>query len=210
MSPKETIIFDLGGVLIDWDPRYLYRKIFPTEAEVNWFLETVCTQEWNEQQDAGRSFAKGIEELVLKFPAHENAINAWFDRWEETIGGPKKETVHVLRSIHDMNQYRLYALTNWSAETFPWALSQFDFLSWFDGIVVSGVEKALKPHPEFFHILFDRYSVDPNTAIFIDDNMKNVETAQFLGMESIHFLDAPQLHEELLKRGVLVRDSESK
>ena len=145
----DTIIFDLGAVLIDWNPRYLYRKIFKTEEEISWFLENICTSEWNDEQDAGRSFKEATEVLIAKHPEWEIPIRAWHERWQETIPGPIQGTVDILKTIKESKKYRLYALTNWSAETFPWALDNFDFLHWFEGIVVSGIEKKRKPHPEF-------------------------------------------------------------
>lgn len=198
----DTVIFDLGGVLIDWNPRYLYKKIFNTEEEITWFLENICTPEWNEQQDAGRTFEEATEELVARFPEHELAIRAWYGRWQETIKGSFPETVEILRSIRDSGKYRLYALTNWSAETFPWALQNFEFLHWFEGIVVSGVEKTRKPFPDFYHILLTRYNVQPTKSIFIDDNLKNIEAARSLGIHGIHFRDGGQLRDELKTRGI--------
>ncbi len=203
MSSINTVIFDLGGVLIDWNPRYLYRKIFDTEEEITWFLENVCTAEWNDQQDAGRSFEDATNELVTKFPDHERAIRAWYGRWQETIGGRIQETVELLTEIKESKKYKLYALTNWSAETFPWALENFEFLHWFDGIVVSGIEKSRKPFPEFYQILFDRYQINPAQAIFIDDNHKNVEGALRMGLPSIHFKDPQQVREELINRKII-------
>lgn len=203
MSSINTVIFDLGGVLIDWNPRYLYRKIFKTEEEINWFLENVCTPEWNDQQDAGRSFEEATEELVTKFPEHELAIRAWYGRWNETINGRIHETVALLKEIKESKKYKLYALTNWSAETFPWALDNFEFLHWFEGIVVSGVEKSRKPFPEFYKILFDRYQINPAQAIFIDDNIKNVEGALKVGLPTIHFQSAEQTKKELAKAKVI-------
>jgi 2-haloacid dehalogenase len=203
LSSINTVIFDLGGVLIDWNPRYLYRKIFNTEEEINWFLENVCTPEWNDHQDAGRSFEEATNELIAKFPDHESAIRAWYGRWQETIGGRIHETVELLEEIKASKKYKLYALTNWSAETFPWALANFDFLHWFDGIVVSGVEKTRKPFPEFYKILFDRYQINPAQAIFIDDNIKNVEGALKVGLPTIHFQSAEQTKKELAKAKVI-------
>lgn len=199
----DTIIFDLGAVLIDWNPRYLYRKIFKTEDEITWFLENICTSEWNDEQDAGRSFQEATEELLKKHPDWEVPVRAWYDRWHETIQGPVAGTVDILRNIRDSKTYRLYALTNWSAETFPWALDNFEFLHWFEGIVVSGVEKMRKPFPEFYQILFDRYNVDPRTSIFIDDNIKNIEAGKKLGLTTIHFKSPEQLSEELRLLGIL-------
>ncbi len=198
----DTIIFDLGGVLIDWNPRHLYNKILKGEDEITWFLENVCTPEWNEQQDAGRSFEEATEELVVKFPQYEHAIRAWYGRWQETIGGPIDDTVRILRALKDSKKHRLYALTNWSAETFPWAMERFEFLHWFEGIVVSGVEKTRKPFPEFYHILLNRYRVVPERAIFIDDNLKNIEAARILKIDGIHFQGAKSLNTELLRRGI--------
>ena len=198
-STIDTIIFDLGAVLIDWNPRHLYRKIFKTEEEITWFLENICTHEWNEKQDAGRSFEEATDELLQKFPEHEAAIRAWYGRWQETMNGPIQGTVDILKEIRDSKKYRLYALTNWSEQTFPWALEQFEFLHWFEGIVVSGHEKTRKPFPEFFQILFDRYSVNPANALFIDDSLRNIEGAKLVGLPGIHFQSPEQLKEELGK-----------
>lgn len=205
MAPIETVIFDLGGVLIDWNPRYLYRKIFKTEEEITWFLENICTTEWNEHQDAGRSFEEATHELITHFPHHEQPIRAWYDRWEETIGGSIPDTVDILKTLVDQKSHRLYALTNWSAETFPWAKRTFPFLHWFEGIVVSGEEKNLKPRPEFYRILLDRYDVNPRTALFIDDNLKNVHGAEAVGLTAIHFQNPTQLRATLEERGILRR-----
>ena len=199
----ETVVFDLGGVLIDWNPRYLYRKIYNTEEEVTWFLNNVCTSEWNEQQDAGRSFEEATRELLDKFPDHEAAILAWYGRWQETIGGPLPDTVALLKNIKDNGQHKLYALTNWSAETFPWALDNFSFLHWFEGIVVSGVEKTRKPFPDFYHILLNRYNIHPERTVFIDDNWSNVEGARAVGIHAIHFKNAVQLADELKELSIL-------
>ncbi len=198
MSTKiDTIIFDLGGVLIDWNPRYLYRKIFKTEEEVSWFLENICTSEWNDQQDAGRSFEEATNELIEKHPEYRDPIAAWYARWQETISGPITGTVDILKAVKDSGTFRLYALTNWSAETFPWALENFPFLHWFEGIVVSGVEKSRKPLPEFFQILFDRYQVNPSSSLFIDDNLANIDGAKRLGLNTISFKDPEQLMADL-------------
>lgn len=199
-----TVIFDLGGVLIDWNPRYLYRKIFKTEEEITWFLENICTMEWNEQQDAGRTFEEATRELLRKHPEHEVPIRAWYGRWQETIQGPIHGTVEILKSIRDTKSHRLYALTNWSEETFPWALENFEFLHWFEGIAVSGVEKTRKPFPEFYHLLLNRYKIKAEESIFIDDNFKNIEAARALGIDGIHFLGADSLREELQKRNIKI------
>jgi 2-haloacid dehalogenase len=203
-KPIETIIFDLGGVLIDWNPRYLYRKIFKTEEEITWFLENICTSEWNDAVDAGRSFEEATVELLSKHPAWEVPIRAWYGRWHETIQGPISGTVEILKQVKAANQHRLYALTNWSAEGFPWALNNFEFLHWFEGIVVSGVEKSRKPFPEFYNILFQRYNVKPEQTVFIDDNVKNIVGAKAVGLHTIHFQSPDQLKRELQSHDILV------
>ena len=199
----DTIIFDLGAVLIDWNPRYLYRKIYKTEAEIDWFLENICTHDWNEKQDAGRSFEEATEELLALHPQHEVAIRAWYGRWQETMNGSIQGTVDIFRELKESGHYKIYALTNWSAETFPWALKKFEFLHWFDGIVVSGVEKTRKPFPDFFQILFDRHAINPATALFIDDNLRNIEGGQALGLPGIHFISPEQLKTDFRKMKVI-------
>lgn len=203
MNKIDTVVFDLGGVLIDWNPRYLYRKIFSTEDEITWFMGNICTSEWNDQQDAGRSFADATEHLVKQFPQHEVPIRAWYGRFPETISGAIQPTVDVLTQIKQKKAHRLYALTNWSAESFPWAKDNFEFLSWFEGIVVSGEEKTRKPFPDFYHILFNRYKIDPTRAVFIDDNIHNIKGAKEVGLNTIHFTSAPELEKDLRALGVL-------
>jgi len=205
MTKIDTVVFDLGGVLIDWNPRYLYRKIFKTEEEIEWFIANICTYEWNDHQDAGRSFAEATDELLKKFPQpeHEEPIRAWYGRFPETISGAIQPTVDVLAQIKKKNAHRLYALTNWSAESFPWAKDNFEFLHWFEGIVVSGEEKTRKPFPEFYNILFSRYNIDPARAVFIDDNLKNIKGANEVGLNTIHFTSAAELEKDLKKLGVL-------
>ncbi|HEX7016170.1 MAG TPA: HAD family phosphatase [Cyclobacteriaceae bacterium] len=203
MNAIDTVIFDLGGVLIDWNPRYLYRKIFKTDEEIEWFLGNICTAEWNDLQDEGRSFAEATEELIARHPEWEMPIRAWYDRWEETISGPIDGTVEILRTVRSSN-HNLYALTNWSSESFPIALKKFDFLNWFDGIVVSGVEKMRKPDPRFFRVLFDRYTVEPGRSVFIDDNEKNIHAGRELGLNVIRFVSPEQLRTDLTKLGIVV------
>ena len=138
MKKIDTIVFDLGGVLIDWNPDYVYKHIFPNETERKWFYDNICTPDWNEEQDAGRSLGEGTEHLVKKFPEHETSIRAYYGRWKEMLGGPIHETVEIFRQLKFHTDLKLYALTNWSAETFPVALELYDFLHWFDGRLVSG------------------------------------------------------------------------
>lgn len=198
-----TIIFDLGAVLIDWNPRYMYRTIFNDEAEMERFLADVTTSDWNEEQDAGRSLEAGTQFLVNKHPAHEKNIRAFYSRWDEMLGEAFHDVVEIFKQLKESNRYKIYALTNWSAETFPVALERFDFLHWFDGIVVSGTEKMRKPTPEFYHILLDRYQVNPLEALFIDDNYRNILAAEKIGIQCIHFTSAEKLREKLHSIGTL-------
>lgn len=199
----DTLIFDLGNVLIDWNPRYLYRKLFATEEEVDYLMNNVTTLDWNEEQDAGRSLAEGTEWLVARHPEHEEAIRAYYGRWTETLGGAIEDSVRILRELKESGDYRLYALTNWPAELFPIALDRFDFLGWFDGRLVSGEEKIRKPDPRFFELLRSRYDVDFLRSVFIDDNYRNVEAALAEGLDTIWFQSPLQLREELADRGIL-------
>ena len=198
-----TIIFDLGGVLIDWNPDYLYQKLIPNEQERATFLRTITTPDWNEEQDAGRSLVDATALLVAQHPQHAELIGHFYGRWAEMLGGAIAGTVEVLRELRADGRYRLYALTNWSAETFPVALAQFEFLHWFAGILVSGAEKMRKPTPAFYHLLFERYDIKPAEALFIDDNLRNVEAARALGLPTILFESPEQLRRELEKLGVL-------
>ena len=198
-----TIIFDLGGVLIDWNPEYLYRKIFDDDKEMKHFLNTVCTPDWNEEQDAGRSLQEATEVLVKEFPEHTENITAFYGRWEEMLGGAIEETVAIFKELKESGRYKIYALTNWSAETFPIAVHRYPFLNWFDGVVVSGTEKMRKPFPQFYKLLLDRYNVKAGDAIFIDDNKRNIEAAITVGIDSIPFLNAEQLRSELAVRKIL-------
>ena len=192
-----TIIFDLGAVLIDWNPHYMYRTLFDKEEEMKDFLATITTSDWNEEQDAGRSLQEGTEHLVQQFPEHEANIRAFYSRWDEMLGDALEGTVEILGQLKESGKYKIYALTNWSAETFPIALERFEFLSWFDGIVVSGAEMLRKPTPEFYNILLDRYRVNPAEALFVDDNYRNILAAEHLGIKSIHFTTPEALAEIL-------------
>lgn len=197
-----TIIFDLGAVLIDWNPHYMYRTLFTDEEEMKTFLATICTSDWNEEQDAGRSLQEGTEVLVKQFPEHEANIRAFYSRWDEMLGEPFWDTVEIFRELKSLNKYKIYALTNWSAETFPVALERYDFLKWFDDVVVSGAEKMRKPTPEFYQLLLDRHQVKTEEALFIDDNYRNILAAEKMGIQSIHFTSAALLREKLSELGV--------
>jgi len=197
-----NIVFDFGGVLIDWNPRYLYRKIFNDEASMERFLKEICNGEWNEKQDGGRPFREGIEELIKIFPGEAEKITLYFDRWEEMVGGEIKGTPEVFYELKSLG-FALYGLTNWSGETFPKVKHRFPFLNEFDGIVVSGDERLLKPDPEIFKLLLNRYDLAPGETLFIDDNPANVEEACKLGLEVIRFETAEQLRNNLKGRRLL-------
>ena len=199
----DAIIFDLGGVLIDWNPSYVFDKMFEDEEQKKHFFENICTSDWNEKQDAGRSLKEATEELVTKHPEWKAYIEAYYGRWEEMLGGPIHGTVEILKQLKEQEKYKLYALTNWSAELFPIALERYDFLHWFDGRVVSGEEKMRKPFPEFYQLLLDRFGLNVEETLFIDDNTRNAKAAEAMGFKTIIFKSPFQLKEELAKLGIL-------
>jgi 2-haloacid dehalogenase len=199
----DAIIFDLGGVLIDWNPSYVFDKMFDNEEDKKHFFENICTNDWNEKQDAGRPLKEATEELVAKYPDWKEYIEAYYGRWEEMLGGPIYDTVEIFRQLKESGRYKLYALTNWSAELFPIALERYDFLHWFDGRVVSGEEKTRKPFPEFYHIILNRFNLTPDETLFIDDNFRNVEAAKEIGIQSLHFTSPNQLKRQLIDLKVL-------
>jgi 2-haloacid dehalogenase len=198
-----NIVFDLGGVLIDWNPRHLYRKLIDDESHMEWFLREVCHQRWNEQQDGGRSTAEATEEKIAEFPEYADLIRAFYGRWEEMIGGAFEDTVAILHALGDTGR-PLYALSNWSAELFPIARRRFDFLARFRAIVLSGEEGVIKPEPEIFHRLFTRHGLAPHDSLFIDDVAANVLSARRLGMQAIHYRSAAQLRAELAHLSLLI------
>lgn len=193
----DTIVFDLGGVLVDWNPRYLYRKLIQDEAKIEEFLRDVCNHEWNEQQDAGRSFGVAIAERIRDFPQYESWFRAYHERWSEMLGGTFAESVDVLQKLRESGQYRIYALSNWSAETFPMARARFDFFKNFDGILISGEEKMVKPQLSFFRLLETRYGVVPERSVFIDDLERNLIPAREIGYRTIHVSDPAKIAESL-------------
>jgi 2-haloacid dehalogenase len=199
----DTIIFDLGGVLIDWSPEYVYLDVFNGDRQkMKWFFDTICTSDWNEQQDAGVPLKQATEERIALFPEQEALIRMYYGRWEEMLGDAILETVKVLANLVANPDYRVYALTNWSAETFPVALDKFEFLHWFEGIVVSGTEKTRKPFKKIYDIILDRYDIQAENAVFIDDNLRNIEAANAMGINGIHYHDANSLETSLQKLGV--------
>jgi 2-haloacid dehalogenase len=195
-------VFDLGGVLVDWNPRYLYRSLFDDEAAMERFLAQVTTQAWNLEQDRGRPFAEAIATLVHDHPEESELIEAYWRRWPEMLGEPHADVVAILADLRAAN-VRLLAMTNWSAETFPLAIPRYPFLDWFEAVIVSGDVKLVKPDPAIFRLLVDRYRVEPARTVFVDDTPVNVETAAQLGFRAVRFTAAPALRRELASFGLL-------
>ena len=201
--PRTTVIFDFGGVLIDWDPRHLYRKLFAgDEAGMEAFLATVCNSAWNIQQDGGRPIAEATRVLTAAYPHHAELIAAFYERFEEMMPGPIEGTVAILSELRQRG-VPVYGLTNFSAETYPIALARFQFIGWLRGVIVSGEHRIVKPDPAIYRLLCDRFGVDPHSAVFIDDNKRNAEGAEVVGIKGIHFTGPEALRAELVGLGLL-------
>ena len=200
---RSIVVFDLGGVLIDWDPRHLYRKLFADdEAAMEDFLATVCTREWHRHHDAGRSFAEGARILKARHPDKAALIDAFGARQDEMMAGPIAGTVEILEALC-LRGTPLYALSNWPAEGFPLARERFDFLGWFRGIVISGEVGAIKPQPRIYQALIERFAIEPRSAVFIDDSEVNAAAARPFGFHAIHFTSPAALRDELVALGFL-------
>ena len=195
-SQPSIIVFDIGGVLLDWDPRYLYRKIFDDPEQMEWFLREVCTPAWNLEQDRGRPFADAVAERIALFPDHADAIRAFDERWAETVSEAIHGTVGILEALRRA-KIPNYAITNFSAEKFEVACAALPFLANFDGIVVSGAEKLIKPDPKIYRLLLERYRLNAADCLFIDDVLKNVEGARAVGMQAVQFTGPEQLEIDL-------------
>lgn len=197
----KNIVFDFGGVLVDWNPRYLFKDIFKSTDEMEYFLENICTDEWNLQQDKGRLLSEGTQLLLNQFPEHGDMIRLYYDKWEVMLKSDIPENVEVLTMLKD--KYHLLGLTNWSAETFPIALKRFPFFELFEGIVVSGTEKLIKPDKAIFKLLLDRYQITAKESIFIDDNIHNINAALELGFDTIHIHNNMNLKTALTTKNIL-------
>jgi 2-haloacid dehalogenase len=200
-GPIDTVVFDIGGVLLDWNPEHLYRRMFEDEAQMRWFLANVCTPAWNAEQDRGRPFALAVALAAEQHPDWRPFIEAYRSRWIEMVSGPVPGSVELLAEVRQTD-VRLLGLSNWSAETFPLMRERYPFLSWFEGIVVSGEEAVAKPDPEIYQLLVARYGVEPQTALFIDDSLRNVEAASALGFQVHRFTSADGLRQALAALGV--------
>jgi 2-haloacid dehalogenase len=202
-GPPKNVVFDIGGVLLRWDPRHLYRKIFADEAQMEWFLREVCTTEWNIEQDRGRSWDEAIAVLIKRHPDWAAEIRAFHERWPEMVVGVFDENVAVLQSLR-MAGVPTWAITNFSADKFRLAMEIYPFLAGFKGIVVSGQHRLIKPEPAIFEFFFSRYKLDPGDCLFVDDSRLNVDTAQALGMRAIHFVEGVDLARTLREHGIAV------
>ena len=199
-----NIIFDLGGVLIDWNPDYVFLNEFQGNKEkMKEFYNKVCTFDWNENQDAGYPLKKATEDRIKLFPEYENLIQMYYGRWEEMLGGAIEDSVSILKKIVKNTNYKVIALTNWSAETFPIALKRYDFLHWFEGIVVSGTEKTRKPFKKIYYLTLERYNLKAANSLFIDDNERNIIAAKEIGINTIKFNNSSQLKNDLKLMGVI-------
>lgn len=194
----DTVIFDLGGVLIDWNPEYLFVDAFDGNREqMQWFFDNVCTMSWNENQDAGYPIKQAVDDLVKQFPEYKKYIKMYYGNWEKMLGGSIDGAVQILKTLIDSKQFKVVALTNWSNETFPIAQKRFKFLKWFEGIVVSGDEKTRKPFKAIYEICLKRFDITPENSIFIDDSLRNIKVANELGINGIHFKNPKALIQEL-------------
>ena len=202
MAGAQAVLFDLGGVLIDWDPRHLFRQVIPDPQRLDYFLQEVCGNRWNHAIDAGKPFLEAIRERQAELPEYAEAIGIWYERWEEMMTGDLPETVAVLRDLK-ARDIPLFALTNWYRETFPIARARFGFLDWFRDIVVSGVEGMAKPDPAFFRLAARRCGLVPARTVFVDDVQANVDSARAVGFDAILFTGAGPLCVELETRGLL-------
>lgn len=186
-----NLVFDFGGVLVDWNPEYLFRDVFPDRAEMNHFLENVCNSDWNEQQDAGRPLSEAIRALQARHPEYHDEIRLYYEEWSTMLAGPIEHNVALLEPL--ATRYRLFGLSNWSAETFPIARERYSFFDLFEGIVISGEERLKKPDERIYRVLLDRYALQAAESLFIDDRLDNVRAAKALGFRTIHLAEKGSL-----------------
>lgn len=202
-SSIKAIIFDFGNVLLEWDPRFVYRRYFPKDEEgMENFLKEIKFAEWNAQQDKGRPFEEGIAILSKEHPHRVELIKAYHDHWQDSIGDAIPGSVELLKRLKN-DGWRLYGLSNWSAETFPFALSKYDFFHLFDDMVISGRVGLVKPDPAIYNLLLDKIGKPAGECLFIDDSLANIEQAKQMGFVTIHFTSPSQLEDELIQKGIL-------
>jgi len=203
-----NIVFDFGGVIVDWDPEYLFKDVFSDKSELNHFLENICTPDWNEQQDAGRSLSEAIRTQQERHPKYHDEIRLYYDEWTTMLGGPIEQNVALLKPLK--RNYRIFGLTNWSAETYPIAYDLYPFFGEFEGIVVSGKERLAKPDERIYLLLLERYGLSADECLFIDDNERNIRAATALGFQTLHLKSDVCLKEELIQMGIRVNARENK
>jgi 2-haloacid dehalogenase len=201
-SGLDTVVWDLGAVVIDWDPRYLYRRLLPDEAAVEAFLGEVCTPAWHHRHDEGRPIAEGVAELVERHPDQADLIRAYLDRWDDMFAGEIKGSAALIEEL-DAAGVRQYGLTNWPGEMFPRALARFPSLRRLGGVVVSGREGVAKPSPEVFRRLLDRFGLRATSCLFVDDSQRNIEAAAALGFAVERFTAAAAFRARLVAEGLL-------
>lgn len=193
----QAVIFDFGNVLLEWNPRHVYRRYFPNDEEaMEQFFREVNFMDWNLQQDKGRPFAEGVAELSKQFPHYSDLIQAYHDNWEDSIGDYLAGTVEIMKQLKNSG-YSLYGLSNWSAETFPIAREKYDFFHLLDDYVISGEVGMIKPEPEIFELLLKKIGKPVNECLFIDDALVNIQQAQKMGFATVHFQSPEQLENEL-------------
>lgn len=198
----KNIIFDFGGVVMDWNPRYFFKEYFNDDNRMEYFLKHIAEDAWNAEQDRGRSLKEGTEIQVQKFPEWEEELRAYYDNWTTMLKSDIPQNVEVLRKL-EQSEYELFGLTNWSAETFPYALENYDFFNVFKGkIVVSGTERLIKPDPKIWEVLLERYQLEPEESVFVDDNPKNIEVAEQMGFVTVHITEETNLENELRRLGL--------
>ncbi len=203
MRNTPAIVFDFGGVLMDWHPYHLYRKFFNNDLKaVDQFLQEIGFAEWNLQFDKGRPFAEGIMEMAERFPAYQELIQAFDERWEETLAGAIQPTVDILKTLKEAG-YPLYGLSNWSVEKFSLVRKKYEFFDWFNTIVLSGEVKLAKPNPRIFEMLLDKIGRQAGECLFVDDSIHNVSAAMELGFDTINFNSPKQMKMELSQRGLI-------
>jgi 2-haloacid dehalogenase len=195
-----TVVFDVGNVLIRWDPLLVYREMIPDDEKRAWFMQNVCTAAWNLEQDRGRSWEEAVALLVASHPEWESQIRAYDERWHEAVPGVIDDSVAVLAELKRRGE-KVYAITNFSREKWAECLIRFPFLQSFDGVVVSAHERVIKPDPAIYHILLQRYGLTAPDCIFIDDSAKNIEAARGVGMKAVHFVEPIDLRSELAGHG---------
>ena len=202
-QPIKAIIFDFGGVLLDWNPRHLYRRYFEEPQQMEAFLKEINFTAWNARQDQGRPFVEAVAELSSQFPHHAKLIRAYHEHWEDSIAGPIAGTVLIARALKGAG-YPLYGLTNWSAETFPLAYDKYDFLRLFDTIVVSGEVRLIKPDPQIFELTRQKTGQPAAHCLLIDDSADNLAVAIKMGFQTILYRSPELLEQRLLELGLLL------